>query len=83
MTNGQAFAALIAIKRAHPEHSESIEAVMQYISELAYVAGLASENLTIAARKLADDEIVPHNARVAASKLDALLTPAPSHGGDI
>jgi hypothetical protein len=83
MTNGQAFAALIAIKRANPEHSESIEAVMNYIGELAYVAGLASGNLSIAARKLADDQIIPHNAGIAARKLDALIAPRPSHGGDL
>lgn len=79
MTNGQDFAALIAIKRANPEHAEAAEAVMKYISELVYVAGLASENLNMAARKLTDDQIIPHNARVAASKLDALC---PAAGGD-
>lgn len=81
MTNGQAFAALIAIKLANPEHAEAAESLMKYISDLVYVAGLASENLNMAARRLTDDQIIQHNAHVAASKLDALC-PAAAGDGD-
>lgn len=83
MNNGQAFAALLRIKRSNPEHGELVESVMDYITDLAVAADLAGDNLALAARQLQNDRIIPHNARIVANQLDELISRGPSHGNDI
>ena len=81
MNNGQAFTALLKIQRASPEHAEAAEALMQYITELAAAASLASSNLSSAAK--GHTENTSHNAGVVEGLLDKLILKSPSHGGDI
>lgn len=82
MNSGQAYAILISVQREHPDLHESLESVMDYIAQLSVVADLARDNLNLAARKLRDDQIIPHNAELIDAQLDALLPARLSHGAD-
>lgn len=83
MTNGQAFSTLLQIQRSNPELSAVVQSVMDYITDLSAVAGLASDNLTLAARELPRNPVIQQNAGIVSDTLATLITPSPSHGEDI
>lgn len=78
ITHGQAFSALLKIKRQLPSEMQSqVADVMEFISEMAAIA----DGLEAAA--LGPAEHREFNARIYQKRLEAIRTKSPSHGGDI